>query len=178
MRATALVLAMVLAAAAPAGAAVVDAQPGGINVASTITVAAPPDKVYAALLQWGRWWSSAHTYSGAAANLSLDARAGGCLCEALPGGGSVMHMTVVYLDPGRILRLRGPLGPLQGMGADGALTWTVKPAPAGSELAVSYVAGGYFPGGGVAIAPAVDRVLGEQLVRLKAFAETGRPGAP
>jgi len=162
--------------AGPAAAAVVDAQPGGFEVKTTIAIAASPDAVYAALVQPGRWWSSQHTYSHDARNLTLEPLAGGCWCEALPGGGSVQHMRVVYADPGKMLRAVGGLGPLQGMGVQGALTWTLASGPAGGTVVTqAYDVGGYAPGGLAALAPIVDGVLGEQLARLKAYVETARP---
>ena len=167
---------LILLIAGPAAAAVVDAQPGGFEVKTTAAIAATPDRVYAAMTEPGRWWASEHTYSHDARNLSLEPRAGGCWCEALPGGGSVQHMRVVYADPGRMLRAAGGLGPLQGMGVQGALTWTLGPGPAGGTVVTqTYDVGGYAPGGLAALAPIVDRVLGEQLARLKAYVETGRP---
>ncbi len=39
-------------------------------------VKATPDEVWKAIVQLPRWWSDAHTYSGKASNLSLDADAG------------------------------------------------------------------------------------------------------
>ena len=162
--------------AGPAGAAVVDAQPGGFEVESTTAIAAPPGKVYAALIQPGQWWSSEHTYSGDAHNLTLDLRAGGCWCETLKNGGFAQHMRVVYADPGKALRVAGGLGPLQALGVVGALTWTIKPAPGGGvTLTQTYVVGGYAPGGLANLAGPVDGVLSQQLARLKAYVETGRP---
>ena len=163
-------------AAGPACAAVVDAQAGGFQVQSSAVIVAPPDKVYAALIRPGMWWSSEHTYSGDARNETLDARAGGCWCEALPGGGSVQHMTVVFADPGKVLRVRGGLGPLQGLGVDAALTWSLKAAPGGATLvSQTYVVGGYAPSGLAALAAPVDQVLTEQFGRLKSYVETGKP---
>ncbi len=163
-------------AAGPASAAIVDAQPNGFKVERTAAIAASPDKVYAALIQPGQWWTSEHTYSGDAHNLTLDPKAGGCWCEALPDGGSAQHMRVVYVDPGKALRVTGGLGPLQALGVAGALTWTIKPASGGGvELTQTYVVGGYAPGGLAALAAPVDGVLGLQLARLKAYVETGRP---
>ena len=163
-------------ASGPAAAAIVDAQPGGFQVRSEAVIAATPDKVYAALVQPGLWWSSEHTYSHDARNLTLDAKAGGCWCETLPSGGSAQHMRVVYADPGKALRVAGGLGPLQGLGVQGVLTWSLKPRPEGGvTVTQSYVVGGYAPGGLAALAAPVDQVLGGQLARLKAYVETGRP---
>jgi hypothetical protein len=161
------VLAVAASISGPAAAEVLSAGQNGFEVRETVRVAAAPDKAYASLLQPSRWWNSEHTYSGSAANLVLDARAGGCWCETLPDGGSVEHLHVVYVAPGKALRLRGALGPLQGLGADGALTWTVKGSAGGTEISVSYAVGGYAKDGFEAVSKGVDHVLGEQLERLR-----------
>ena len=174
MRAAGLALILGLLAA-PAAAEVVDAQANGFQVRETATVAASPDRVWAALVDLGGWWNPAHTYSGDAANLSLEPKARGCWCERLANGGSVQHMTVIYVAPGEALRAHGGLGPLQGQGLDGALTFAIKPEGAGSAVSLTYVVGGYMPGGAAQMAAPVDEVLGEQLARLKAYAEIGKP---
>ena len=139
----------------------------GFTLQISTHIAASPEKVYAALLEPARWWSSDHTYSGNARNLHLDAKAGGCWCETLPNGGSVQHLTVVYVEPGKALRLRGALGPFQGLGVDGALTWSLKPAAAGTDLSLVYRLGGYNKEGFAQLSQAADEVLTEQLDRLK-----------
>ena len=90
-------------------------------------------------------------------------------------GGSVQHLLVVYAAPGEGLRLRGALGPLQAEGVDGTLGWTLKPAEGGVNVTLSYVVGGYIRGGMEQWAPRVDRVLDEQLQRLKGFVEGKSP---
>ncbi|MGD0191073.1 MAG: SRPBCC domain-containing protein [Rhizomicrobium sp.] len=162
-------------AGAGASAAVDHVGEAGFAISETAHVAAPPERVYATLITPSRWWSPAHTFSHDAANLALDAKAGGCWCETLPGGGSVLHMSVVYASPGKLLRLRGALGPFQGMGADGALTVSLKPNGGGTDVAMIYALGGYAPDGFGDLAKAVDFVLGEQLDRLKRSIETGSP---
>jgi hypothetical protein len=139
----------------------------GFEIRETVHVAASADKAYAALLQPSRWWNSDHTFSGSASNLSLDARAGGCWCESLPDGGSVEHLRVVYVAPGKVLRLRGALGPLQGLAVEGAMTWSVKGTGNGADITLSYVVGGYVKDGFDGLSKAVDRVLGEQIEGLR-----------
>lgn len=168
-------LVLILALAGPAAAEVKSATPNGFEVVSIVTIAAPADRVYSALGEVGRWWDPTHTFSREAANLSLDLRAGGCFCERLKDGGSVQHLEVVYAAPGAGLRLRGALGPLQMEGVDGTLAWTLKPAEGGASVTQSYVVGGYIRGGMEQWAPRVDRVLDEQLQRLKSFVEGGSP---
>lgn len=163
---------------APAMAKVVSSSPQGFEVSSTVTVPVSPPIAYFALERIGQWWNKDHTYSGNAANLSLDLKAGGCLCELIPSDlGSVEHMRVVNVRPGSMLRLRGALGPLQGEGIDGALTWTFKPVPGGTEISQSYFVGGYAHGGIAALAAPVDQVLDEQLTRCRLSARPNCPAA-
>jgi uncharacterized protein YndB with AHSA1/START domain len=167
-------LTLVIGLIGPALADVKSVTSNGFEGASAATITAPPDRVYAALGEVGRWWSPSHTFSRDAANLSIELRAGGCFCEKLKNGGSVAHLTVVYAAPGVGLRLRGALGPLQAEGVDGALSWTLKPVQGGTAVALNYVVGGYIRGGIEQWAPRVDRVLDEQLHNLKNYIE-GKP---
>ena len=168
-------LVLISALAGPATAEVKSTTPNGFELVSIVTIAAPTDRVYSALGEVGHWWSPSHTFSRDAANLSIELHAGGCFCERLTGGGSVQHLQVVYAAPGEGLRLRGALGPLQMEGVDGTLAWTLKPAEGGTSVTQSYVVGGYIRGGMEQWAPRVDRVLDEQLQRLKSFVEGNPP---
>ena len=82
-------------------------------------------------------------------------------------------MLVTFVNPGVILRLTGGLGPLGLMGVDGNMTWEFEDADGGTVVEFKYAVGGYLAGGLDGIAPAVDAVIGEQLLRLKRFVETG-----
>lgn len=155
------------ATAEQAGAEVLSVASNGFEVHETVHVAASSDKAYAVLLLPARWWNSDHTFSGNAANLTLDARAGGCWCETLPDGGSVEHMHVVYVAPGKVLRLRGALGPFQGLGVEGSMTWSVKSGANGTDISLNYLVGGYNKDGFDALSQAADHVLGQQIERLK-----------
>ena len=159
----------------PAGATVSDAAANGFSVVEKLHLSATPDKVYSELVIPSHWWNFEHTFSRNAANLSLDARAGGCWCETLPEGGSVQHLAVVFADPGRRLVMRGALGPLQGLGVEGAMTIILKPSADGTDLSLTYSVGGYLKDGLESWAAPVDRVLSAQMTRLKSFIETGTP---
>src|SRR5689334_1812369 len=113
--------------------------PSGFSLKLETTIAGTPADAYSHFTQIGRWWNPAHTYSGDAANLTLSAKPGGCFCETLPGGGFVKHMDVAYAAPGKAVRLLGGLGPLQGMGASGALTFDFKADGPITRLTVTYV---------------------------------------
>jgi hypothetical protein len=137
----------------------------GFTLAFERPVRVAPETVLEAVAMPAGWWSSAHTYSGDAANIRLDLIPGGCWCEALPGGG-VKHAEVVLVMPERrMVRFDAPFGPLQGMGADAVLTMTWSDPPEGGErlLKWSYVVNG--PGTG-AMADVIDSVMTEQFRRL------------
>jgi uncharacterized protein YndB with AHSA1/START domain len=169
-------LAIAVLVAVPALAEVKSSSDAGFEVARSITVSATPAEVYAALGRVGQWWSSAHSYSGDARNLTMPLRVGACFCEAVPkGGGMVEHGRVIYLQPGQTLRLSAALGPLQAEGAVGTLTWSLKAVPGGTEIAQSYVVGGYVRGGAGRFAAAVDGVMNEQLSRLQSHIEAPKP---
>jgi uncharacterized protein YndB with AHSA1/START domain len=155
-----------------------EVTPNGFLVKFDVSVHAPAAKVYDALVgQIGSWWDSQHTYSGDAKNLSIDARPGGCFCEKLPNGGGIEHARVIYVAPREVLRLSGALGPLQGSGIAGTLTWKLTSGTDNTRLELSYSVGGFIDGGFEKIAPGVETVLRVQLDRLKQFAETGKPTA-
>jgi uncharacterized protein YndB with AHSA1/START domain len=168
-------LAAGLALGAAARAAVVDAAPGGFQVKQSVEIAAPAAKVWDALGQVGGWWDGEHSWSHDARNLTLDLKPGGCFCESLPNGGGVRHLTVVFVAPGKSAVLDGMLGPLLFSGGDGRLVWNLTEKDGHTTLTQTYFVGGYFPGGFDKIAPAVDGVLADQIGRLKAYVETGKP---
>jgi uncharacterized protein YndB with AHSA1/START domain len=168
-----------LAAASAIGcaahAAVIESTANGFAIEQTVHITAPPDKVYDALIHPAAWWDSGHTFSGSAKNLTLDARAGGCFCEAMPNGGSVQHSEVAAAMPGEMLRLRGALGPFQGQGVDGALTFSLKAAGDGTDLVLDNNLGGFMKGGFADWPARADAMLTSQMARLKAYVETGVP---
>jgi uncharacterized protein YndB with AHSA1/START domain len=166
-----LLLLAALAMAAPAAADVTGQNAAGFATAGIVEIAAPPKAVWSALVHPAQWWNAEHSWSGSAANLSLSPHAGGCFCEALPSGGSVEHMRVIYADPGRLLRMRGALGPLQGEGLAATLTITLEPAGNGTKLVWSYKVGGYMDLRVTQLAPAVDGVVTEQFERLRTLVD-------
>src|ERR1039457_4473164 len=90
-----IVAALVVGAAGPAAAATSEVSPSGFVVTLRQEVKASPHRVYEALGEVDRWWSSQHTWSGNAANLSLATQASACFCERWEGN-SVEHGRVVY----------------------------------------------------------------------------------
>lgn len=119
-----------------------------------------------------QWWDPEHSYSLDASNFYMEPRANGCFCEQLANGGSVLHMLVSHVNPGKTLRLLGGMGPLQEMGIHGAMTFSLKEMEDGkTQLTMNYAVTGFVPGGLQALAPIVDQVMAGQVNRLKKFAE-------
>ncbi|MSO73301.1 MAG: hypothetical protein EXQ84_06800 [Rhodospirillaceae bacterium] len=112
---------MLVATPAASKAAVTDTAGNGFSIQQTVVIAATPPQVYAALTHPAAWWASAHTFSGDAANMTMDARPGGCWCEKLGENGGVQHMTVTFAAPGAVLILRGSLGPFYDAPVDAVL---------------------------------------------------------
>ena len=162
--------------AATARGEVVSVDPGGFVSEHTLVLQSTPLEAYVALTRDVHlWWDGSHSFGGGAAGFSLDAQAGGCFCEALPGGGSVQHMLVVNANPGHALTMLGGLGPLQSMAVTGSMVLTFAPHREGSELTYRYSVGGYAQGGLAMLAEPVDRVQLGQLQRLQQFIATGQP---
>lgn len=164
-------VALALVAAGAARAEVTDVQPGGFQVRHQVSIAAPASAVWGVLVQPSKWWAPAHTWSGSAANLSLGAASGGCFCERLVNGGSVLHMTTAHAAPGQKLVLSGGLGPLQSSGAMGAMTILLAEKDGATTVTFTYDVGGYFKGGLDKLAAPVDGVLGQQAQGLKTAVE-------
>lgn len=163
-------------AAPPAMADVVKAESSGFVVEKTVTIDAAPDAVWETLRAPQRWWSKEHTWSGDSANLYIDSQATGCFCEKLPGRGSVQHARLVFVDKGKLLRMEGAFGPLQGEAIVATLTFELSPeGDKATKVKMTYVAGGYSPTGFDKLAPAVDSVMSAQLDGLKAAAESPPP---
>lgn len=152
---------------APASAEIIESHAGGFASRNSAIVAASRAHVWAMLIRPEAWWS--HTFSGAPANLSLEPRAGGCFCEALPAtdgaseAGSAEHMRVVLVQPGAMLRMTGALGPLQAEGLAGTLTVTLSDAEGGTRIDWDYVVGGQWRFAPGELEPAVDNVQREFL---------------
>jgi uncharacterized protein YndB with AHSA1/START domain len=159
-------------------AEVADSGANGFTVKIVTSIHAAPADVYKKLVNnIGDWWNSQHTYSGDAHNLSIEEKPGGCFCEKLPNG-AVRHMEVIFFSSGKTLRLSGGLGPLQTIGAAGALTFSLTPEAGGAKMEVTYAVHGYLAQGMNSWAAPVDAVLTEQITRLKNYVETGNPAGP
>lgn len=162
--------ALVATGTTPALAAIEGTPSGaGFTVFGEVPVSATPDATWARLIDVGSWWSSAHSWSGDAHNMTLEPRAGGCWCEALPNGGSIQHGRVIAFVPGQRLLLSAELGPLQGMPVNGKLEWRLAAASGGGTiLRYRYQLWGHVRAAADQLAAGVDGVMAEQAQRLAA----------
>ena len=170
----AFMLAAAALGSAPAHAGVRTASAHGFEIEHNASLPIPAGALYRLLATPSRWWSSEHTYSGDAANLSLQATPGGCWCEKLPKGGGIEHMRVAYVDPEKSLVLTGSLGPLLTLATSGVLQMTITATTTGSDLTLNYRVAGFYNGGAEKLAPIVDQVLGQQVARLSTAANSAK----
>jgi uncharacterized protein YndB with AHSA1/START domain len=166
----ALAVAALCLASAPAWASVKDATPAGFTIENTVDVPTDPETTWTALVNdVDAWWPADHTWWGKDSVLSIEPRAGGCFCEKNGKQQQALHMLVTMVDPGRLLRMTGGLGPLQGMGLHGALEFRLQPTATGTRVTMFYRAGGYTPDDLVKFARIVDQVQAIQLGGLAEF---------
>ncbi len=167
-----------------AQAEVTDTAANGFTVQHQTEIAGNSDAVWKALIAPSRYWNADHSWTGNAENFYLVPQAGGCFCELIrtisadnikSSDGSVQHMRVIYAHNGKMLRMSGALGPLQGEAVTGTLTIQLQPQGDATVVRFTYKVGGYMEFPVDQIAPAVDGVIGEQLDRLAAL--FGDPGA-
>jgi hypothetical protein len=154
---------------------IIQSSPGLTEISFQLHVTANAAGAYAAVTHPEKWWNGEHSYSGSAANMTLEAVAGGCWCEKLPAGGSAQHMRVLAAIPGALLRLTGGLGPLQAQPMTGVMTWSFKDDPkGGSVIDFKYRLAG--PSDLPADWPqAVNGVLSGQMQRLQNLLNKGAP---
>jgi hypothetical protein len=168
---------LAIAATAVAGAVHAEASsvlPTGFLVTHRLPVQASPQRVFEGVGRIGRWWNTAHSYSGQGANLSLDLKAGGCFCERWAGG-SVLHAQVVFVDrKEHVVRLLGALGPLQERAVHGVLVFAASTVEGRTMLTVTYRVAGPPDAGLEKTAAPVDEVIGDAARRLVAYVESGQ----
>ncbi len=125
------------------------------------------ETAWARLVAISSWWEGSHTYSGDAANLTLDPVAGGCWCEMWEAG-EIEHGRVVAAMKNNVLRVQGAFGPLQEMGVNAVLTITLNDgASAGATgFTMDYRVAGSSLSNLAPLATIVDGVLQSQFDRL------------
>lgn len=162
-RVTALLL--VAALSAPANAEIVCASPDHYELKQAAVSVLAPGEMWDRLIYPELWWHPNHTYSGASEHLSLDPRSGGIWKETWDDG-SVAHGTVLAVRNGELLRLDAPFGPLQDMAVTVIWTITLVPEGKGTRVTFTETANGTSASALDQLAPAVDGVRTEAIIRL------------
>lgn len=169
--------AALLAVAGAARAEVTQARPGAFQIEIPARVEASAVRLYSAIIAVERWWDPAHTWSGASANLSLNATAGGCFCERWANG-SAEHGRVIMARKNELLRLYAALGPLQAQPLNAVLDFELTAEDEETTLLkLSYRVSGGAESGLEQWASGVDQVLTGQMDRLLRFIDTGSADA-
>jgi uncharacterized protein YndB with AHSA1/START domain len=167
-----LTVALLVGCAAPADAEVVKRATEGFIIRHEGVVKGSPAATWAALTDWGGWWPASHSYSGDAANLTLEVEPDGELEEVWPGG-QVLHGSVVAALPDRLLRMNAPFGPLQALPVNAVLEFTLAPVGTGTRVGMVFHVAGPSSVNAGRYADAVDKVFAEAFPRL--LAHTARP---
>lgn len=151
-----------------ATADVMDKSEQGFHIKIELELNAPHRKAYRQFLKVDEWWDENHSWFGDAKGFYIEPQAGGCFCEK-SGKKSVLHMLVSYVDPGNEIKMLGGLGPLQGMGLHGAMSFRFEPISQDkTRLIHEYRVMGYSKDGLQNLAGVVDSVQTAQVRRLQA----------
>ena len=164
-----LVLGALVAGTARAGEAVEFAL-RGITLEKEVVVAAPPLEAWNAFTgDVSAWWD--HTFSPAPAKLVIDRKPGGGFWEIFDADGhGVKHAEILWAEPGKTLKMRGPLG-FSGKAVDLMHTFRFEPAEGGTRIHLTLNALGQLDDDGVA---ALDQVWDHFLVeRFQAHVASG-----
>lgn len=160
---TALALLLIIAPFAHAEPKVTAQSEYGFITDNVVTINASPDEVWQKLIYGvDTWWPKDHSWWGQDGTFSISPKAGGCFCETA-GDKSAEHLHVVFVDPNKKLVMTGGLGPLQGMGLFGALTFELTEQDDSTKVSMTYRVHGYYPDGYQQLAPIVAQVQGLQL---------------
>lgn len=144
-----------------ASADIVDQSTDGFALHWDAPVMQSPEDLWTRIITPSAWWSSDHTYSGDAANLTLEAKAGGCWCETWDGG-EVEHGRVLAIQPGKQIVIAAPFGPMQSMAVTAVMTISISETDNGETLLTKdFVATGASFQNLDELAPIVHMVQGE-----------------
>ena len=169
MRMLSTTVALMLGLASPAAAEIASRSDDAFTLTFSARTSYGPGRIAGSLEGLPHWWDPAHTYSGDAANLSLDLRPGGCWCERLADGTDFDHGRTVSVTFGEIL-FHAPFGPLRDRATRADLTVAWSLADREMEPSWTFVVEG--PGVG-AMAEAVDGVMEGGFRRWIHWLETG-----
>lgn len=114
-----------------------DAMNGTLDVANEVTVDAPPERVFDALLRMGEWWP--HRFREGA-TVVLEPFVGGRFYESWGGDDGALYGTVARLERPSVFAVSGPMG-MAGP-VSGVWSMTLTPSGSGTTLALAHRAFG------------------------------------
>lgn len=160
-------------AATPASAEVIARTADSFTLRFERRTEAPPAVIATLMGRPYAWWDGAHSYSGDAANLSVDEQVGGCWCEALPDGSVFRHGKVLAIEADRLV-FDAPFGPMHGKTTRADLVVSWPETNGGRSIVWTLTVEGAGLG---ALADAVDGVMGAAFARFNAYVDSGYDAA-
>lgn len=135
----------------------------GFVVTNKVSVPVNAEQAYSIFISdVDKWWPKDHSWWGQEGTFSIDAQAGGCFCE-IAGSRSAEHMHIVFVDPQKTLTMTGALGPPQGLGLTGALTFQFTAKDNHTTVSMTNSVHGIFDGDFEQLANIVDQVQSMQI---------------
>lgn len=135
----------------------------GLTIENTAWVDADPQAVWKAFVEDAdKWWPDEEAWRS---------RGGGARHGITPfAGRGVSNLRVLSVEPGRRMRLRDDVGPLQGMGEQhGALEWCFVEENGGTRITLRYGTHDYLPDDISELATAVEEVQSDRLQGLARY---------
>ncbi|MGW8265598.1 MAG: SRPBCC domain-containing protein [Longimicrobiales bacterium] len=103
---------------------------GSFTFKDSVQVPLPPDEAFDRFLQVDAWWD--HRFSENPKGFYIEAIPGGGFFEIFDDAGNgVKHAEVIFVDRGKTLRMRGPLG-LSGFALDMVYTLSFQASESGT----------------------------------------------
>jgi uncharacterized protein YndB with AHSA1/START domain len=142
-------------------------KPSHFQFIQELKIDAPVERVWASVLDVGHWFHFDPTSKDTA---RLEAWAGGRFYAERADGSSSLHAIITHLEPGKLLRMTGPMG-LSHLPATNVFIFEVQPRGKGSLLRVCQRTFGF-----------IDATVGKRyqggwrqlLPQIKALAESKR----
>ena len=107
----------------------------GFQFVQNISIAAPPAKAWAALLDMQGWFQFA---DGHTAKITFDPRLGGLFAtESRDGSVTMLHGVVAHLEPNRVLRINGPMG-VTHLPINNVMIWELYPQAGGKRTLLRF----------------------------------------
>lgn len=168
---TALLCVGLVALAGPATAEIESRSTDGFVLSHAAPAPVTPVRLDQLVGGLPHWWQGSHTYSGDAANLSVEATPGGCWCERLPDGTVFEHARIREIEADRVV-LDAPLGPLNGIASRAVLTFATA---ADGAVTLRFEVEGEGVG---AYAEPVEAVMAQAFGRMVAYAASRQVPQP